>query len=194
MVFLYRAAPVETVHYLEYIQSSGTQYFNTGVKPNQDTKIELKVSYLDEVGQNIAGVRNSTSDSTNRFGIITFGSSSQFGAFFRDYSIQSTTVDQNAHVFVLDKSGLYVDETKYGSQNNGSFSCQYDIVLFGWNNGSGGISTTKSRVYYCNIYSGESLVKSFRPCLDESNTSCMYESVEKTYSYGTGTFIAGPSL
>ena len=46
-IFQYVAGPLLPDGYtqLEYIQSSGSQYINTGFKPNQDTKISITVDF-----------------------------------------------------------------------------------------------------------------------------------------------------
>ena len=175
---------------LTYIESTGTQYVDTGFKPNQNTEIQLDVAFLGSVGSNIAGVRNSNSDATNRFGIITFSSASKIGAFFRDSAIQAISFDANRHSYKLKKSGLELDGTSYGSANGGSFSCTYNIALFGWNNGSDGIAATSSRVYACKIYDNGTLVRDFVPCINASGEIGLYDSVGKKFygNAGTGVF------
>ena len=175
---------------LEYIQSSGTQYVDTGFKPNQNTEIQLDVAFLGSVGSNIAGVRNSNSDATNRFGIITFSSASKIGAFFRDSAIQAISFDANRHSYKLKKSGLELDGTSYGSANGGSFSCTYNIALFGWNNGSDGIAATSSRVYACKIYDNGTLVRDYIPCQKPDGTIGLWDDVNSVFygNAGTGTF------
>ena len=175
---------------IEYLESTGTQYVDTGFKPNQNTEIQLDVAFLGSVGSNIAGVRNSNSDATNRFGIITFSSASKIGAFFRDSAIQAISFDANRHSYKLKKSGLELDGTSYGSANGGSFSCTYNIALFGWNNGSDGIAATSSRVYACKIYDNGTLVRDFVPCINASGEVGLYDLVGKQFygNAGTGVF------
>lgn len=176
---------------VEWIESTGEQYIDTGFTPNQDTRVELTVAYLGSGGDNIAGVRNSTSDTTNRFGLITFGSTSKIGAFFRDSSIQAIAVDNHVHTYDLSKSGLYVDSALYGSANSGTFSCTYNFTLFAWNNGSGGVACAESRVYLCKIYDNGTLVHDYIPCIDANGDANLWDDVNETLAEKVGTFLYG---
>lgn len=181
---------------LEYIQSSGTQYIDTGFKPNQDTKIVISMAFLGSAGENVLGSRNSSSDATNRFGIITFDSSSKIGSFFGSTATQSISLDSSIHNYTLSKSGLSVDGVSYGGAYTASFSCAYPITLFAWNNGSNGIVKNSSKIVNCKIFSGEALVRNFIPCKDSSGVIGLYDTVNSQFysNVGTGTFIAGPEI
>lgn len=181
---------------LEYIQSSGTQYIDTGFKPNQDAKIVIDMAFLGSAGENVLGSRNSSSDATNRFGIITFGSSSKIGSFFGSTATQSISLDSSIHNYTLSKAGLSVDGVSYGGAYTASFSCTYPITLFAWNNGSNGIVKNSSKIVDCKIFSGEVLVRNFIPCKDSSGVIGLYDTVNNQFyqNAGSGTFIAGPEI
>lgn len=162
---------------VEWIQSSGTQYIDTGFKPNQETKMSLNMAFLGTAGENVAGTRNSSSDTTNRFGIVTFGSASKIGAMFRGTATQGIPVDTATHSYALSKSGLMVDGVSYGGEDSGTFACTYAIILFGWNNGANGIVTNKSRISSCDIYAGGALARRFVPCKNPEGTVGLYDLV-----------------
>ena len=197
-IFQYVAGPTLPSGYteLEYIQSSGTQYIDTGFKPNQDTKISISMAFLGSAGENVLGSRNSSSDATNRFGIITFSSSSKIGSFFGSTATQSISLDSSIHNYTLSKAGLSVDGVSYGGAYTSSFSCTYPITLFAWNNGSNGIVKNSSKIIDCKIFSGEVLVRNFIPCKNSSGVIGLYDVIENQFyqNAGTGTFIAGPEI
>lgn len=176
---------------LAYIQSSGTQYVDTLFNPTQNTQLVLDATFLSSAGTNVAGVRNNSRDTTNRFGIISFGSTSKFGAFFRDSSIQAVTFDNNRHLYDLSKDGLVFDGAFYGGANTGSFTCTYSLTLFAWNDGADGINGNLCKVYSCQIYDNETLVRDFVPCIvDSTGEVGLYDLVGKQFygNAGTGTF------
>ena len=181
---------------LEYIKSSGTQYIDTGFKPNQNTKIIISVAFLGSAGENVLGSRNSSSDTTNRFGIITFGSSSKIGSFFGSTATQSISLDSSIHNYTLSKAGLSVDGVSYGGAYTASFSCTYPITLFAWNNGSNGIVKNSSKIVDCKIFSGEVLVRNFIPCKNPSGVVGLYDVIENQFyqNAGTGSFVAGAEV
>lgn len=162
---------------VEWIQSSGTQYIDTGFKPNQETKMSLNMAFLGAAGENVAGTRNSSNDTTKRFGIVTFGSTSKIGAMFHGTATQGIPVDTATHSYALSKSGLTVDGVSYGGADSGTFACTYPIVLFGWNNGANGIVTNKSRISSCDIYAGGALARRFVPCKNPEGTVGLYDLV-----------------
>ena len=162
---------------VEWIQSSGTQYIDTGFKPNQETKMSLKMAFLGAAGENVAGTRNSSNDTTNRFGIVTFGSASKIGAMFRGTATQGIPVDTATHSYTLSKSGLTVDGVSYGGADSGTFACTYPVILCGWNNGSNGIAPNKSRIVSCDIYAGGVLARQFVPCKNPDGTVGLYDLV-----------------
>ena len=181
---------------VEYIQSSGTQHIDWGFKPTQNTKVELDIEFLGSVGENIAGVRNTTSDTTNRFGLITFGSASKMGAFFRDSSIQGIPFDNKRHKYVLSKPGLTIDGTIYAFSNSGTFLCSYNFLLCAWNNGSDGVSANKSKVYGGKAWENGTLIRDSIPCKNSSGTVGLYDLVSSKFytNAGSGIFAAGAEI
>lgn len=175
---------------LNYIQSTGTQYIDTGVMPNQDTVMIAKMAFLGTASDNIAGARNSSNDGTNRCGLVTFGATSKIGALFGTVSIQAINIDTEVHEYTLDKTGLMIDGTSYGDAYSGSFSCTYPITLFAWNNGADGIVKNKSQIYGCKLYSGSTLIRNFTPCKNPSGEVGLYDYVTKAF-YGN---VGGGSL
>ena len=175
---------------LVYIQSSGTQYVDTLFNPTQNTKLVLDMAFLGSAGTNVAGVRNNSSDTTNRFGIISFGSTSKLGAFFRNSSIQAVTLDNNRHLCDLSKDGILFDGTSYGGANTGSFTCTYSLTLFAWNNGADGVTCNLCKVCSCQIYDNGTLVRDFVPCIKDDGTVGLYDLVGKQFygNAGTGVF------
>ena len=179
---------------LEYIQSSGTQYVDTLFNPTQNTQLVLDAAFLGSAGTNVAGVRNNSNDTINRFGIISFGSDSKLGAFFRDSSIKAVTLDNNRHLYDLSKDGLVFDGTSYGGANTGSFSCTYSLTLFAWNNGANGVTCNLCKVYSCQIYDNGTIARNYIPCQTTSGEIGLWDDVNSVFygNAGTGTFIAGP--
>ena len=182
---------------VEYLQASGTQYIDTGVNPTQATKMELDAEFLGSAGANIAGVRNTASDTTNRFGIISFGSANKLGAFFGAASVQGAAFDQSRHSYTLDSGTLVMDGTSYAITSGGTFACTYPITLGAWNNGSGGVACNSSKIYACKLYNDGTLVRDLVPCYRKSdNVAGMWDKVEGRFysNAGSGSFAVGGNV
>ena len=201
MVFLYRAAPVETVHYLEYIQSSGTQYIDTGFKPNQDTRVVVDVYSTEQhISSNcVFGTRyaaSSTAPLMLNLWSMNAGTEVRFD-YFGGNTTSSTSlvgkrslVDANKNICTIGATvlnGTYQQgQTKFNlfvltCNNAGNFNSNYN---------------TYARLYSCQIYDNGTLVRDYWPAKDQEGVVCLYDRVNKEYAYnaGTGTFTAGPDL
>lgn len=179
---------------VKYIQSSGTQWIDTGFKPNQNTRMTIKTAYLESAGNNVCGVRDSSIESKKRFGVITYSSSSKFGAFFGTAGITGFAIDQSPHDFDLSASGLIIDGTNYGAPVAQSFQCAYGITIGAWSNGSNGVSGIASKIYACQIYDNGNPIRDFVPCVDPTGNAGLYDLVGGKFygNAGTGVFLAGP--
>lgn len=182
---------------VEYIQSTGTQYVNTGINPTQNTKMELDVAFLGSSGTNVAGVRNTSADTTNRFGIISFGSANKLGAFFGAASVQGAAFDQARHSYALDSSALIMDGTSYAVTSGGTFACTYPITLGAWNNGANGVECNSARIYSCKLYGNGEMVRNLVPCYRKSdNVPGLWDKVENRFfmNAGSGSFTVGQNV
>lgn len=182
---------------VEYLESTGTQYVNTGINPTQNTKMELDAAFLGSAGTNVAGVRNASSDTTNRFGVISFGSANKLGAFFGAASVQGAAFDQARHSYTLDSSALIMDGTSYAVTSGGTFACTYPITLGAWNNGANGVECNSARIYSCKLYENGEMVRNFVPCYRKSdNVPGLWDKVENRFytNAGSGSFTVGQNI
>lgn len=187
---------VDDIQFVEYIQSSGTQYIDTRVNPTQATKMELDAEFLGSAGDNVAGVRNYSTD-TNRFGIISFGSANKLGAFFGAASVQGAAFDKSRHSYTLDSSALVMDGTSYAVKSGITFECTYPITLGAWNNGSNGVACNSSKIYACKLYNDGTLVRDLVPCYRKlDNVAGMWDKVEGRFyaNAGSGSFVVGGNV
>lgn len=180
----------------KWIQSSGTQYIDTKVKPNQDTKIIVDFICL-----------SSNSDPTifgawdgqirNAFVFLSTSGRSGGHGF---YGTQMASYDKNMtlrHTIIADKNSWTLDGETILSFSNTTFSCNNSIYLFAYNNaGTVGNLQSSIRIYSCKIYDGNVLVREFAPVKDDNGKACIYDKVTQTYFYnvGIGDFLYGENV
>lgn len=178
---------------LTYIQSSGTQYIDTGFKPNQDTRIVGDMQFLDNTSGNPAslfGYRKSTS--------------AQRYEFFQYNSLLYSPYNQSAGSTIsMTTNKISIDKNKGTTLVNGSalstityanFQCSGNLYLFALNNnGSAANVNGNKRIYSCQIYDNGTLTRNFVPCKNPSGVVGMYDMVNNVFyqNSGTGTFTAG---
>lgn len=95
---------------IEYLESTGTQYIDTGIIPDSNTGIEIVVSTSNSTDQYLVGLRDT--DGNTRW---TIGKSSQY---YYGYGNYAPVVSRNDNTFVAELNYL----------NSGKFVCYYEAT------------------------------------------------------------------
>lgn len=186
---------------IEYLESTGTQWIDTGYKPNNNTRVMCE--YETDSGAYVFGARHGPNSSefdiyidTRTIIQCTFGSSR---IEVRNIEILSLLRD-NISFLDMSKNGLILKNIDGSLQYQTTFSAQtfqtnYNMIIFGLNN-AGSKLPQNVKIYYFQIYDNNVLVRDFIPVLDATGTPCMFDKVTKQFFYnqGTGNFIAGPAI
>ena len=181
---------------LEYLESTGTQYIDTGFCPNQDTKMEIVAQFQGSTSSTVAlaGYRSSAS---SNFWILWGGSDME--NFYARYS-SSSNIEVSAdfltkNTFTLNKNQFSVG-TKNNSGSSGTFTADGPIYLFGVNYQNSVRYNAKVKIFSCKIYDNGLLVRDLLPCEDENGVAGMFDRVNNTFykNAGTGTFSKGEVL
>ena len=180
---------------LEYIQSSGTQYINTGFKPNQDTRVVTKfdMTQTDTAWRKLWGSGSGSynldfalwNDGTTKLQSY-YGTKTNNAVSITDMSLN---VDANKNIWE------YSGETITFDKNN--FTCAYSMYIFNVNkDNSSEYLPGMMKLYLFKIYDNDVLVRDFIPCKNPSGAIGLYDSVNNQFyqNVGSGTFIAGPEV
>ena len=186
--------PNKKIRYVKYIESTGTQYIDTGIVPKSTTRMVMEMAIVD-MGES---VRNGWGSSANAESFFCgYNSSTQtYDATVSDsWQIVSSEseVDMNKHTFDISNAAIIIDGVNYGEGNIGdTATAGQTMYLFGLHTEYAVTSNVyyslhKERIYSCQIYDGETLLKDYRPCKDENGVMCFYEKVSKQYVYSATT-------
>ena len=196
---------------LEYIESTGTQYIDTGYKPKTGDKIRIVYQYdslygpdgieavsifgcTDEAsavnaGNGVARVIQGT-DASNR---IAWGNGTN--------SIIGALTYNNAtgvwYDLVCDNGVFTINDTQLGTISANSFSANFSMYLFARNTGGTAGLITKGKIQIAQVWDNGTLVRNLIPAKHKSdNVVGMYDTVSKQFftNAGTGEFIAGPEV
>lgn len=177
---------------LEYIESSGTSYFNTNLKFNPESDSFNIVFKGNDTANN--GMIFASSGgvyfwlyyySSNGIRIYANNGNGQQG-------IAGIASDLNKHVVEFKNKHYYIDNIDKGTLSNTYTSISYEMWLFSYG-GSG--YPFKGRVYYLSVnISNENRV--FIPAKRLSDSAVgMYEFITDTfYTSSNESFIAGPAI
>ena len=194
-IFQYVAGPTLPSGYteLEYIQSSGSQYINTGFKPNQDTKISITVDFPLSGTAWLYGGR--TSAGSNSLGFLCEG-----GNHYRfDYASsinELATKPTGKFTIDSDKNKCYINGELVLTATYTTFASPVNMYIFNNNNNGSLSGGSSAKLYNCSIYNNGVLIRSFIPCKNASGTVGLYDSINNQFyqNAGSGTFIAGPEI
>ena len=157
---------------VEYLESTGTQYIDTGYFPNNNTKVDIKFMALDnpEGAIPLFGARTNA----DKKSLTVFYRTSTIGRIdYGNYSGSNPTIKFNkdtVHTFVKDKEKNYLDGKYINSNNYTEFSCDYTMYINNVNTSDSSFSKLfSSRLYYTKIYDDGSLARNFVPVIRKSD-------------------------
>ena len=180
---------------LEYIQSSGTQYIDTGFKPNQDTSVFATAKITDVSSYpSIFGARNKN---TQMYWMYNNGN----GAISTSFVVKINSTEYSLSSAFGEKQTYSIDSgiAKVGESNvnvsMGTFQSSYNLYLFGTDNVGSLQYPAKMKLYSCKISDNGTLVRDYIPCQTTAAEIGLWDDVNSVFygNAGTGTFTAGPS-
>lgn len=186
---------------VDYLQSSGTQWIEMGIAPNQNTKAVLKIK-INVFGSRGASLIGSRTDAN---------SNNQFTTYIDDYGGTRFLFRMDGQPKAISWTGLTTDKiytvTLSGTEMKAEledgtavfsqtfsvsdFTSTVTMALFRAKSVSG--DYFHGRIYSCKHYNGNELIQDFVPCLDTNGVPCMFDLVSRKpfYNKGTGSFTWG---
>lgn len=175
---------------LDYIESSGTQYINTGFKPNHKTRCVIDIENLSSAQAAFFGARASqTAASFTYFSLTATTGRSDYGSSKQPMTFPNTvgryTVDQNKNVCTA--NGVTVT----GTAN--TFQLTNNLYLMAVNQADAAIQNAKLKLYSAKVYDNGTLIRDFIPCKNASGTIGLWDNVNSVFyaNAGTGAFSTG---
>ena len=181
---------------LVYIQSNGTQYIDTGMRANQNTRIvmDCQAHEIHKDGSFPFGVRTSVSSAAFCPAIMlanqvfyNFGAAYQFADFSALYDRLVIDANKNVCSFIGKTTAtLTLASATFTSASN---------IVIGTAANAGvpyvGDNAWKGKIYSAQMYDNGTLVRDFVPCISNADTVGLYDLVEGKFygSMGSGNFI-----
>jgi len=173
---------------LEYIESTGTQYINTGFIPTLNTKLSMEIS-LSNQQLNNAVVGDDWQKQS--FLLILMGNYLRWHLCEGD-GIDSARIQPGTKLNILAENGsLKVNNEIYTAPSLETYNRNLPLRLFYQQRYYSSV-----KIYSFKIYENNTLVRNFIPTKNESGVVCMYDTVTHTFfeNAGTGEFVAGPEV
>ena len=177
---------------VDYLQSSGSQYINTGRKLTQDSDITIDFSIVGEINRNAGIFGSRESASKNNLALFQITSPNTFNGDFSEYLNHRFTAASSLErtKIQINKAGVWVNDILKKSWSDvADFETPTNGLIFdvGNNNWSG--NKAVMRLYSYTDGDAQRLV----PCLDANGVPCLYDLIGKTalYNQGSGSFTWG---
>lgn len=183
---------------VEYVQSTGTQYINTGIVPNSSTRMVIDVAFNDINTRARNGWGSSASAESFFFGVL--GDNNYFLASVSSnytYTYSNIKKDTNRHSFDISNSAIKIDGISCGTGNIGNTATSTQtLYLFAlhteYQENNLYYQGAAEKIYSCQIYESNVLVRDFVPCYRKSDNEIgLYDLVNGVFytNQGTGTFL-----
>lgn len=189
---------------VEYIQTSGSQYIDTGVKSSASVGLSADFCFVDmQSPQSFAQVYE---NSAGRYELMILSLSnvgSPDGAvwFVCGYSRALQyfkKADTNRHIYYFNADGQYTVEMdgiqyKKADPSQSTFPADARNLWLFARNASYVNGYVHVKLYSCAIYDNGIKIRDFKPCLDADGVPCLYDLISKTafYNQGRGSFTWG---
>lgn len=195
---------------LEYIESTGTQWIDTGIYGTEHHGLEIEFSFTalnSNYTGRLCGVRTG-SEVKDAFAYIstylgnlapstTYYVSSNNGVPY----ISAQNLDLNKHIIsvnIENDQKSYFDNTEIATSGQTTpYTHSVTTCIFRAYNASAYDSPTYAKVYSVKITDKSTLVRNFIPARRNSdNVVGMWDTVTQTFftNAGSGTFVAGPDM
>ena len=180
---------------LEYIQSTGTQYINTGYIPNQTTEIEADM-HPTASSKWLFGSRTDTLN-TDRFGLFLNSDTQYWIIIGNNDTSNYVNVPSvlNRHKIYLSGTKLKLDGTENKTYSSNVINGSYNLCIGTINTGNAVDERYfVGKIYSFKIWDNENLVRDYIPVTNTIiNKAGLYDSVEKKFypNLGSGNFTAG---
>ena len=177
---------------VNFLQSSGSQYIDTGRKLTQDSDITIDFSIVGEINRNAGIFGSRESASKNNLAMFQITSPNTFNGDFSEYlNHRFTTASSLERTKIrINKAGAWVNDILKKSWSDvADFKTPTNGLIFDVGNNNWTGNKAVMRLYSYTDGDAQRLV----PCLDANGVPCLYDLIGKTtlYNQGAGSFTWG---
>ena len=188
---------------VEYIQTSGSQRIDTGVKASASVGMSADFCFIDTgTTQDLAQVYDGAEKCQLLVLMISsWGSPDGTVWFLCGYYNANQyfkKADTDRHTYHFNADGQYTVEMdgiqyKKADPSQTTFSADARNLWLFVRNSPYVNEYAHMKLYSCAMYDGGRKIRDFKPCLDADGVPCLYDLISKTafYNQGTGSFTWG---
>ena len=177
---------------VDYLQSSGTQWINTGRKLTQDSDITIDFMIVGKINRSAGMFGSRQSAYENNLAMFQTTNPNIFAVDFSEYPKYRFSMDSSLERTKIraNKTGVWVNGVLNTSWSGiANFETPTNGLIFDVGNNNWTGNKVVMRLYSYSDGNAQKLV----PCLDTEGVPCMYDLVSQKpfYNAGTGSFTWG---
>lgn len=177
---------------VNYLQSSGSQYIDTGRKLTQDSDITIDFKIIGKLDTDAGILGSRKSASENNLALFQQRSDRLFCGDFSKYPKYRFTIALTSERIKIrmNKTGVWVNDILKKSWSDVTdFETPTNGLIFDVGNNNWTGKKVTMQLYSYTDGNAQKLV----PCLDTNGVPCLYDLIGKTafYNQGTGSFTWG---
>ena len=180
--------------YVDYVESDGTIFVDTGVTGKSGTKADLKLQFKEKADKGFLDSRTGDSrfylihnGANNNIFYIGYGKAQSFSpcAINTDYTVQSELSVGRQEVTVDGVSKWTTGQTTTYINPSDNINTGYNLYLFAMNQDGSPTYAGQARLYYLKLYQGDSdgsnmkLVRNLKPVRLSNDVVVLWDFVEK---------------
>lgn len=202
---------------VEYLESTGTQYIETGIYATLDTRVVARVAQSQIANDNAVismdnGAANNASFTLEYYyqaevAVSRLGWTLSIDSTSAQYRTEIVDTAGVWHTIAASRDGIVFDGVTYDRRHAGTsvaFLGPYPLIMFAYGRRGMPIIYAQMRLAYCEIYNQSTLVRDFIPVRVGSGSSAvgyLYDRANPTGgplenglypNAGTGAFVIGP--
>lgn len=183
---------------LQYLESTGTQWLDSGVVPTSNTMTQITYQYVSYANAGsydmICGLQ-----SPNRYYPVSLQSNNILKEryVYNDTVINKSFSSAVRHEVVFNDKyhRVFLDGACIATYNQTFATATQHIYIFGASTSTGACNyRSAARIWKLDIFESGRKIRAFIPVKDVNGVACFFDKIEKKlyYNQGTGNFTAGP--
>ena len=175
---------------IEYLESTGTQWINTGINCNSNYILEVEAQGAQGT-EGVMGARVSSASNMHTFVFPSDKAPARYSYGRRDIFVSVNLTSFN--YYRAEKEKCYVNGDLAGTLPAASFTLNFPYYLFALDTNGSVSNLGAKKIKMCRIWDGASLLLDLIP-VRKGQVGYMYDKVSRQLfgNAGTGSFTLGP--
>lgn len=176
---------------VQYIQSSGAQYVDTGFRPNQASRVDM-LAQMTAIS-NYPAFFGTRAGSKELFWLYANDAETAIYGY-GSVKPRATCTMTDLLAIKADANTLYVNEDVLITATASTFETDFPLYLFATNNSGSLQYPAKMKMFSCTMYDRTEKIHDFIPCKNAAGAVGLYDVIGAKFygNAGTGSFTAGP--